>query len=299
MTGTDGSLSHNATITVTMEPQPQPDFSLWADPDSVSFIAGESTSAIVGIVSSDGFADPVDLTAASVPSGITGTCSPSTIEGSGTSTCTLSGTADGWYTVDVFGTALQGSLVHTVSITVEVRAGEPMPDTTPPQIAISSPKNSSFVLTPTVTITVAGNASDDVGIQSVELSTDNVTWVPANGTHSWTGNITVQAGVTTIYARAIDLAGNSKTVRISVYVDVSRGPVVSGSSIPIRLVLVLSTGAIAAEMALWGALRRRERRRKAGGKASSLPKDPMKPNAKAAPPTVDPAIDPFNRLRNQ
>jgi len=25
----------------------------------------------------------------------------------------------------------------------------------------------------------------------------------------------------------------------------------------------------------------------------------MKPNAKAAPPTVDPAIDPFNRLRNQ
>jgi len=174
-----------------------------------------------------------------------------------------------------------------------------MPDTTPPQIAISSPKNSSFVLTPTVTITVAGNASDDSGIQSVELSTDNVTWVPANGTHSWTGNITVQAGVTTIYARAIDLAGNSKTVRISVYVDVSRGPVVSGSSIPIRLVLVLSTGAIAAEMALWGALRRRERRRKAGGKASSLPTDPMKPNAKAAPPTVDPAIDPFNRLRNQ
>ena len=299
VTGTDGSLSHNATITVTMEPQPQPDFSLWADPDSVSFIAGESTSAIVGIVSSDGFADPVDLTAASVPSGITGTCSPSTIEGSGTSTCTLSGTADGWYTVDVSGTALQGSLVHTVSITVEVRAGEPMPDTTPPQIAISSPKNSSFVMTPTVTITVAGNASDDVGIQSVELSTDNVTWIPANGTHSWTGNITVQAGVTTIYARAIDLAGNSKTVRISVYVDVSRGPVVSGSSIPIRLVLVLSTGAIAAEMALWGALRRRERRRKAGGKASSLPTDPMKPNAKAAPPTVDPAIDPFNRLRNQ
>ena len=80
-------------------------------------------------------------------------------------------------------------------------------------------------------------------------------------------SITVQAGVTTIYARAIDLAGNSKTVRISVYVDVSRGPVVSGSSIPIRLVLVLSTGAIAAEMTLWGALRRRERRRKAGGKA--------------------------------
>src|SRR5204862_7820275 len=79
VTGTDGSLSHNATITVTMEPQPQPDFSMWADPDSVSFLAGESTSAIVGIVSSDGFADPVDLTAASVPSGITGTCSPSTI----------------------------------------------------------------------------------------------------------------------------------------------------------------------------------------------------------------------------
>src|SRR5438552_17605615 len=111
------------------------------------------------------------------------------VEGGGTSHCALSGTADGWYTVDVLGPALQGSLVHTVSITVDVRAGEPMPDTTPPQIAISSPKNSSFVLTPTVTITVAGNASDASGIQSVALSTDNVTWVPANGTHSWTVTI--------------------------------------------------------------------------------------------------------------
>src|SRR5439155_26366521 len=120
-------------------------------------------------------------------------------------------------------TAGQGSPVRIVSIAVEVRAGEPMPDTTPPEIAISFPKNSSFLLTPTVTITVAGSASDDSGIESVELNTDNVTWVPANGTHSCTGNITIQGGVTIIYARATDIEADGQTVRITVYVEVSGG----------------------------------------------------------------------------
>src|SRR5437016_2224007 len=156
ITGTAGSLTHAISIDVSVTPVPVPDFSLYADPDSVSFLAGESTTAIVGIVSSGGFAGPVDLTAVSVPGGITATCSPSTIAGSETSTCTLSGTAAGRYTVDVSGTAGQGSPVRIVSIAVEVRAGEPMPDTTPPEIAISFPKHSSFLLTPTVTIAVAG-----------------------------------------------------------------------------------------------------------------------------------------------
>src|SRR5437016_3030871 len=156
ITGTSGSLTHAISIDVSVTPVPVPDFSLYADPDSVSFLAGESTTAIVGIVSSGGFAGPVDLTAVSVPGGITATCSPSTIAGSETSTCTLSGTAAGRYTVDVSGTAGQGSPVRIVSIAVEVRAGEPMPDTTPPEIAISFPKHSSFLLTPTVTIAVAG-----------------------------------------------------------------------------------------------------------------------------------------------
>src|SRR5439155_19380507 len=111
-------------------------------------------------------------------------------------------------------TAGQGSPVRIVSIAVEVRAGEPMPDTTPPEVAISFPKNSSFLLTPTVTITVAGSASDDSGIESVVLSTDNVTWLPANGTDSWTGNITMQGCGTTIYARATDMAANPRKVRI-------------------------------------------------------------------------------------
>src|SRR5437667_192437 len=134
VTGMNGSLVHNATVAVTVEPQLQPDFSLYAAPRSVSTLAGHSATAIVGIVSSGGFADPVDLTAVSVPGGITATCSPSTIAGSDTSTRTLPGTAAGRYTVDVSGMAFQGTLVRTVSVAVEVRAGEPMPDTTPPEI---------------------------------------------------------------------------------------------------------------------------------------------------------------------
>src|SRR5207247_5503610 len=130
----------------------------------------------------------------------------------------------------------------------------------------------------------AGSASDDSGNGSVEPSTDNVTWVPANGTHSWTGNITIQGGVTTIYARATDMAGNRQTVRISISVDVRGGPVVVDSAIPMLLLPFMLPGAIAAELALGLSLQQLAKGRKAGGgTAPSLPADAR---AGPRPPTA-------------
>src|SRR5216117_1819241 len=100
-----------------------PDFSIAANPASVSFIPGQSATSTISLQSTGGFTGSVALTTASSPAGVTGSCSPSTVSGSQTSTCTLTGTTAGSYAVTVTGTS--GSLTHTTSISVAVTTTPP------------------------------------------------------------------------------------------------------------------------------------------------------------------------------
>src|SRR3989454_114342 len=97
-----------------------PDFMLSANPGSVSFASGLSATSTISLPATGGFTGTVALTAASQPSGVAASCNPSTISGTQTSACTLSGTAFGSYTVVVTGT--DGTLSHTASIAVTVAA---------------------------------------------------------------------------------------------------------------------------------------------------------------------------------
>src|SRR5881628_2954194 len=100
-----------------------PDFSIAANPASVSFIPGQSATSTISLQSTGGFTGSVALTIASSPAGVTGSCSPSTVSGSQTSTCTLTGTTAGSYAVTVTGTST--SLTHTTSISVAVTTTPP------------------------------------------------------------------------------------------------------------------------------------------------------------------------------
>ncbi|HYY47145.1 MAG TPA: alkaline phosphatase family protein [Thermoplasmata archaeon] len=100
-----------------------PDFSISANPTSVSFGAGQSSTSTVRMTASGGFAGTVGLSAASNPSGVSASCVPSSISGGQTSTCTLSSSTPGSYTITVTGTS--GSLVHTASIAATVTASGP------------------------------------------------------------------------------------------------------------------------------------------------------------------------------
>ena len=101
-----------------------PDFTIAANPSSVSFLAGTSATSTITVTSLGGFTGTVGLTTASVPSGVSTTCVPASISGgSGTSTCTLSSSAPGAYTVTVTGTS--GTLVHRADIAVQVTAPGP------------------------------------------------------------------------------------------------------------------------------------------------------------------------------
>src|SRR3989442_13186821 len=90
---------------------PVPDFSIAANPASISFVPSQSATSTISLQSTGGFTGSVTLTTASAPAGVTGVCSPSTISGTQTSTGTLTASTAGSYSVTVTGTS--GSLVHT------------------------------------------------------------------------------------------------------------------------------------------------------------------------------------------
>ncbi|MBI4416757.1 MAG: fibronectin type III domain-containing protein [Euryarchaeota archaeon] len=138
-----------------------------------------------------------------------------------------------YYAVAAFNEAGEGQ----ASAEVTVVAGA---DTTDPTVAIVSPPNGATLATTTVTVT--GTASDDVGLAVVELSTDGVTWAPAEGLESWSGTLTLRPGSNTIRALATDLAGNTATTAIAVTV-VTEG--VSPAAIGVGL-LVLAMATLAA-----------------------------------------------------
>src|SRR5438309_1114079 len=102
---------------------PVPDFSMAANPTSVSFIPSQSATSTIALTSTGGFTGSVALSVASAPAGVTGSCSPSSVSGTQTSTCTLTGTTAGSYSVTVTGTS--GSLVHTTSISATVSSNPP------------------------------------------------------------------------------------------------------------------------------------------------------------------------------
>src|SRR3989449_535481 len=101
-----------------------PDFTLSANPATISFVAGQSATSTVSLTASGGFTGTVDLAAVSVPVGVTTSCSPSSISGTQTSTCTFTGSNTGSYVVTITGTS--GALVHTASVAVTVTAPGPI-----------------------------------------------------------------------------------------------------------------------------------------------------------------------------
>ena len=89
-------------------------------------------------------------------------------------------------------------------------------DTTNPTITISTPADRMEL--DTISVRITGTASDNHGVEKVELSTDGVNWVPTSGKTEWAGDLTLSDGQNIIRARATDVSGNWATATISVTV---------------------------------------------------------------------------------
>ncbi len=120
VTGTGGGLTQTATLNLTVA---STGFTVTASPSSVTVVEGGNGTSTITTAVTGGFDNPVTLTAAGQPSGVTAAFNPATIAapGSGTSTLTLtvaSTAAAGTYPITVTGTGGGQTNTATVSLTV-------------------------------------------------------------------------------------------------------------------------------------------------------------------------------------
>lgn len=159
VTGTSGSLIHTATVSITVTPPSTPDFTIAANPTSLTITQGSSATSTINLASLNSFSGTIILSALVSPSGPSATLNPTTVtlssNGAGTSALTVTtGNAPvGPYIVNVTGTS--GSLSHSITVNVSVNP--------PADFAISASPNSltlsqgsSSTMTP-VTVTTSGD----------------------------------------------------------------------------------------------------------------------------------------------
>ncbi len=116
-------------------------------------------------------------------------------------------------------------IAYAVPRSLDLTAGDAQAgDITPPVITIASPSSSTSFTT--ATITVSGTASDNEGLDKVEVKVGpDGDWAAVSGTlESWSTTVTLGMGLNTIYTRANDTSGNSGEAHVD---DVSY--VVGGS----------------------------------------------------------------------
>jgi kumamolisin len=121
ITGTGGGITQTATVSLTVTAPTVGAFTISVSPTSGSLARGQSGFAVVTIAVSGGFDSAVALSATGVPTGVTGSFSPTSITGSGTShfTLTVSRTAPtGTFPITITGTG--GGITHTATLTFGV-----------------------------------------------------------------------------------------------------------------------------------------------------------------------------------
>jgi kumamolisin len=123
VTGTGGGITHTATVSLTVTKPAAGAFTISVSPAAGYLFQGQSGYVTVTTAVSGGFNSAISLSATGLPSGVTGSFSPSSINapGSGTSnfTLTVSGTAkNGTYPITITGTG--GGVTHTTVFTFYV-----------------------------------------------------------------------------------------------------------------------------------------------------------------------------------
>lgn len=132
------------------------------------------------------------------------------------------------------------------------------PDAEAPVIEILSPEEGETFNS--TQLSVSGTAHDNVAVDRVEISSNNgTTWIPADGTSTWSGELEVPLGETTILARATDTSENVATADVTVTVIVEPEDPVPPEP-PYLIILIIAVAlATTAALITWRVVRRRRR----------------------------------------
>src|SRR5207244_2025540 len=179
-TAVTGTASHSLTITVHVG-----DFTVGAASSDISFNTGASTTDALTLTSTQNFAGTVNV--AGTLSGLTVTCTSATLaaNGTATSTCTISSSTPGIYSLTVTATAATGTASHAVTIIVHV--GDFSISASPQSGNVGASLTSTITLTSTQNWAGTVNLSDTVpsGLSCGALSATSVS-LTANSTSSAT-----------------------------------------------------------------------------------------------------------------
>ena len=163
---TNGIPSSPVTVSVAASP----DFSLTANPTSVSVAQGGQGTSQITVVPVNGFSGSVNLAASGLPNGVTAQFNPNPATSTSTLTLTASATATkGTSTVTITGTS--GALTHTTSIQLTVTAGTgPVVTLTPASLAFANTVVGATSVAKSVTLANTGNGT--LNITSIVPSGD-------------------------------------------------------------------------------------------------------------------------------
>src|SRR3989475_35316 len=121
--GTGASASHATTISLAVNAPVSDDFSISANPSTLSVIEGQWATSTISTAVVSGSAQTVTLSAGGLPAGATATFNPTAVTAGGSSTLTMttaSSTPVGNYSIMVTGTG--SSATHSTSITLTVNS---------------------------------------------------------------------------------------------------------------------------------------------------------------------------------
>jgi hypothetical protein len=191
ITGISGNLTNTATATLVVNAAP--DFSISTSPSSQSVNPGANTTYTAAITALNGFTGTVSFSVSGLPTGATGSFSPNSVNGSGSSTLTVSTTtsiAPGTYTLTVTGTS--GSLAHSGTVTLVVNTPEFSISTTPGSQTVTAGGSTNYTATVSAINGFSGTVSFSMsGLPTGATGSFNPTSV--NGSGSSTLTVTTAA----------------------------------------------------------------------------------------------------------
>ena len=223
VTGTGTSATHSTTVTFVIRAVVANDFSISANPTSVSVTAGGSGNSNISTAVTSGAAQTVTLSASGVPTGATATFAPTSVTAGGSSTLTLSSgsAAAGTYTITVTGAGTSATHSTTVTFVINaVVANDFSISASPTSLTLASGGSG----TSTISTAVTSGAAQSVALSASGVPTGaTASFSPASVTAGGSSTLTINTGTAAAgsYTVTVTGTGTSATHSTSIALTVT------------------------------------------------------------------------------